>query len=193
MGKWTDIIAERKLPILYDTDKDRLLRIEDVKRSIQAHPDFKRQASALAQTYMRLRARKDVLKATLSSVQLRLDALMQLIVDQYLVEDATSIKLSGGVNYEDNLKAVLGEVERVPIQSIVLPTEPTVRLQFEPYTQVVDKPLNRQWAESMGLKDQLSIHWQTLNFHTKERLEHGEPDPDGVKVYAKPKIVLMKG
>lgn len=126
----------------------------------------RRQAYVLARVYRRLRYVKDILeKQSEKELNVMLEAYTQLIVDQYEVEGTSSIHLDTGES---------------------------VSVHYEPYASVHDRDKLRQWVIDSGLERSMSLAWATLNSMTKERLLKGESEPDGVKAYAMPKIVLRR-
>jgi hypothetical protein len=162
-GKYSKVIDA--LPRMLSTEAPYQERVEQVKASITNDSDFELHASTLAHEYAGLRAEKDKAESFVSEINLRLEAVSQLMADQFEIEGVSSLKTESGQS---------------------------VAVQLEPYARVVDKEANRLWAIKNGLERMMSLPWQTINSQAKEMLLDGMPPPDGVEVFAKTKIVLRK-
>ena len=123
-------------------------------------------ASEYARVYAELRYIRDQIKEWESNVNLLLDAYTTLMLEQFEVEGISSLKMDNG--------------------------QP-VATWLEPYAQVVDREALRLWCLKQGLERSMHIHPSTLTSLTKQMLLRGDPEPDGVRVYAKPKIRLGSG
>ena len=139
-------------------------KVNETKNKIFEDLDGSPSSSALVHEYVAQRGIIDDLKATLSEANLRLEALAQMITDQFDDEDVTSLKIQGA----------------------------TVRVQIEPYASVKDRDLFRRWCIANGLEESLQLPWQSTNSITKERLLAGDPEPDGVEAFQKSKLVLTR-
>lgn len=122
-------------------------------------------AAWLAETYKRLRRLRDDLETIRSSLDLRIEATSQMVVDHYEAENIEMLRLASG-----------GSVTVYP----------------EPYTGVEDRDKLREWAVANGYETQLTLPWQTVNSLAKERLLASEEPPPGVKVFLKNKVVLRQ-
>ena len=122
--------------------------------------------SALARLYIAARKEKEEVDDLLTAAQAKLTAIEQLFIDQSEAEGQYRTGLDGGAS---------------------------VSIQIEPFAQVIDKAANRQWAIDRGWEADLTLPWATVNSRTKEALLEGLPEPPGVKVFAKTKIVFRKG
>lgn len=118
----------------------------------------KRHASVLAESYMQLRAIKDIIATWQSSVQLLLDAYTELMVDQLEVEGMSGLKLGDGRS---------------------------ITTYDEPVGVVKDKEAFRLWCIKNGYETKLQMWPSTMNSLVKERLMTGEEEPDGVEVFAR--------
>jgi hypothetical protein len=125
----------------------------------------KNYASTYAFIYTQIRAVKEELEAHLSNLNLIETAYTQLMQDQFEVEGSKSLTLESGGN---------------------------VRIQLEPYTKVEDPDAFRRWCIDNGMENELQLPWMTANSLCKARLSEGEPEPDGVKLFSKPKVVYTK-
>ena len=121
-------------------------------------------SAALVHAYVQARDEVSDTKKKLYEANLRLEAVTQLLTDRFEDEDITSIKVSGA----------------------------TVRVQIEPYAVIRDKGLFRQWCIDNGLGESLALPWSTANMVTKDRVLAGEPEPSGVEIYQKHKVVMVK-
>ena len=162
-GKYAHVID--KLPKVLGVDPTNQDKIDAVARAISEEPGFTRHGSYLAELYTDIRFEKDAAKQILSEIQLRLDAVEQMLVDQYEVEGTTSVHL------------VTGE---------------SVSVQYEPYAQVTDREAFRLWCLANGLERSMVLHPSTTQSLIKERLLEGEPEPAGINVVAQAKLVLRK-
>ena len=121
-------------------------------------------SAELVRAYVQARDEVSEAKKKLYEANLQLEAVTQLLTDRFEDEDITSIKVSGA----------------------------TVRVQIEPYAVIKDKELFRLWCINNDLKESLALPWSTANMITKERVLAGEPEPSGIEVYQKHKVVLSK-
>src|SRR5512141_2633645 len=71
-------------------------RVDVVKQAIVNEPTFLRHGSALALRYAEVRLKKDKIVKELSDCQVELDAVSQLMADQFEVESVTSVNFTGG-------------------------------------------------------------------------------------------------
>lgn len=110
-----------------------------------------------------LRAEKSSKESELSDINLQLEARHQLLIDIYDEAGVETLKLSSGHS---------------------------VRTQVEPSAVVKDKEVYRKWCVKNGYSELMSLPWQTTNSLTKERLEDGNPEPDGVEIFSRTKVVL---
>jgi hypothetical protein len=149
-------------------DPSKQDKIEDVKMTV-----VDRSARTLAETYIDLRREKNRIQKELSDINVRVEAYEQLL------EDSKETGLGGWGQYgvKDN--------------ALRLSTGDTIRVQKEPYGQVVDKEAFRQWCIANGYERQLQLWPSTMSSIVKERLISGEPEPDGCETYAKTTIVYV--
>jgi hypothetical protein len=162
-GKYAKVV--NALPKLAGEEPAYQDKVTVVKLAMIAEPEYKPGASAMAKAYAAVRAEKARIEEQLSECNLRLTAIEQLLVDQYELEDTASVRLDTGES---------------------------ISVQVEPYAQVQDREAFRQWCVAEGLEKLMSIPWTTANSLTKQRLVDGLPEPPGVTVFAKNKIVLRK-
>jgi hypothetical protein len=162
-GKYAHLVD--KLPKLVSTDAKYQDKIEAVKKEILAeHNADWLPASTLAKDYTEIRIEIDTLEGMLSKTNMRLEAVTQMMINQFEVEDVSSLRITGA----------------------------SIRTQVEPYAQVKDKAAFRKWCIANGLEESLSLPWPSTNSITKERLLAGLPEPDGVEAYQKTKVVLTR-
>lgn len=163
-GKYAEVV--KTLPKLPVSDAGFQEKVQQRKRELIDNDPLKmRSASALAAEYRRLRDSKDEVDQVLSRINLELEAIGQLLIQQYEADDTASVTLVAGGS---------------------------VSIQLEPYAQVVDRDQVRRWAIEEGLERQLALPWQTANSLVKDRLLKGEPEPPGMKAYVRTKIVLRR-
>lgn len=123
-------------------------------------------ASTFARCYATLRRIENELDEHTKEVRLLLKAYEQLTINQYEVEGTMNLKLDTGAS---------------------------VRVQPEPYAQVIDRDAFHDWCRANGLERSMQLPWMTTNSLTKARLLDGQPEPDGVRAFVNTKVVLMKG
>ena len=98
----------QRLEKILNTEPAQQDKINAVKAAMQAEPDFKQHASALAAAYASIRREKDEITAELSECQVRLDAVFQLMAEQYEVEGTTALTLDNGDNIRVQPKLYVG-------------------------------------------------------------------------------------
>lgn len=163
-GKYTEVV--KTLPKLPASDAGFQEKVVARKRELIENDPLKmRSAAALASEYRRLRDAKDEVEKVESRLNLEIEAISQLLVEQYEADGTSSIALATGGS---------------------------VSTQLEPYAQVTDRDVVREWAVKEGLERQLALPWQTANALVKDRLLKGEPEPPGMKAYVRTKIVLRR-
>ena len=169
-GKYRDKL--RGLPKFQSENPKHNQLVSEVKQAIiRGNADLginpiPMQAAALAEEYALLRREKDDKKAELSDVQLRLDAVVALMEEQFEAEGVLSMTLSDGSQ---------------------------IRLDVEPYAVVRDHDKVRQWAKDNDLERSLQLPWTKLNAILKQFVLQGEPPPDGVEAWQKSKPWFSDG
>jgi hypothetical protein len=153
------------LPVADQTYQDRVDKVKADAPASWSPADYGKE-------YMRLRKAKEDLEEQISLVNLHLEAITQLLVES---QDAGAEGWGQYGASDTMLRLVTGD---------------TLRVQPEPYAQVVDKDACREWAVKQGLERLLALPWTTINSHVKQRLMNGEPEPDGVKAYVRKKLVF---
>ena len=162
MGKYDKIVAT--LPRLLGTEPAYQQKVEAVKAAILE--ELPRHASALASEYISIREEKDAAEEVLSEINLRLEAVSQLMSEQFDVEGASSMRLNG---------------------------KGLVSIYYEPAPKVEDKEAFRLWCLANGLERSMQLWPTTTASLLKERLSNGEPEMDGVTAYARRVIRFTKG
>ena len=120
-------------------------------------------ASSLAKLYVTIREEKEQKQRELSEVQVRLDAVEQLLVSTMDTEEISSIKLDSGRS---------------------------ISTWMEPYPQVTDAEAFRLWCIENGLERSLRLWPSTTASLVKQRLMDGKPEPPGITIYAKSVVRL---
>lgn len=128
----------------------------------------------IAQEYAKIRAVKDALAAELSTVQERVTALEQMLVES-LDADEPGWGNYGGT--PTTIKMVNGS---------------SVRVDYEPVGKVEDKEAFRLWCLDNGLERALQLWPSTMNSLVKERALAGDAPPAGVGMFVRAKIVFRK-
>jgi hypothetical protein len=164
MGKYSRVLEG--LPRYRDGEQKYLDKVEDAKTTIRQSGKSSTGLS-LSNQFRELRQRKKDLAKQLSDLNVIIEAHTQILVEQFEVEGVSSMRFS--LDADDKR---------------------LIRVQSEPYAQVTDRDVHRKWAIDNGLERSLMLPWQTTNALAKERLLAGEPEPDGVTVFVKDKIIM---
>lgn len=173
-GKWGKIIDS--LPKYLGTEdkpgyQDRVNAVKtDIVAKVREETEMPPSATGLCNAYAEFYEKKEELEDAVSACNLQMEALRQLMVDQFEVEG-----IEGGLRF-----------------SLDTADKRVIRVQAEPYAQLVDPDANRQWVIETGLERSLRLPWQTLNAIMKKNLDAGQPEPPGVKAYAKYKVVFNR-
>lgn len=162
MGKYDKVLAT--LPRTLGTEPAYQQKVEAVKAIMRSEGPM--HGSALAYTYAQIREEKDVIEEQLSVVNLQLEAISQLMAEQFENEGTTAIGLENGAK---------------------------VSIHYEPTGKVEDKEAFRLWCIENGLEKSLQLWPSTMIALLKERLLAGEDAPDGVTAAARRVIRFSKG
>ena len=173
MGKYTSIID--RLPRMEAPDPAYQERVQAVKDILLTAEGFETTAAALTKEYAGLRREKDKAEEIVSEINLRLEAVSQLLITQFDSEGISKMDLAP-----------------VTVEGVAI-LRPSVSVQLEPYAQVMDKEVFRQWCIAQKLETQMVLPWATTNSLVKARLLEGDPEPDGVIATSRAKIVFRKG
>lgn len=135
-------------------------RVNTLKQALAGEP-----ITDIAALYAELRQEEKALETQVKELNLRIEAVTQLLVTS-----------------QDSGDEAWGQYGASP-NSLRLPSGDTIRVQSEPYGHVVDKEAFRQWCIANGYESQLQLWPTTMNAVTKERLLAGEELPTGVEVF----------
>lgn len=161
-SKYAHVFA--RLTKILNTDPDHQQKVEAVKTEMIAENEFVRQAHWLAAEYGSVRREKAAIEADLSECQVRLDAVEQLMHDQFEVEGMKGLTLANG--------------DKVRV-------EPALGVKF------TDPEKFRLWCladKDLALKMQL--HVSTATALVKRMLEVGQPEPPGTEAVTWDKSVF---
>lgn len=142
-----------KLPPLPDSNPKHS---DLVERAVTRRRGKKQSLGLNLVDYKNYRDLKDRMKIELSAAQIEIDALEKIIREDF---------------------------EAQGIHKMTLDSGETVSVSPEPYAKVEDNEKMVAWAKSVGLEKSLSLAWQTLNSHLKQRLENGQSEMPGVVPY----------
>ena len=159
VGKYTAVAS--KLPPLQPDDKPYQDKVEEVKSEISKRFTSKE----FLKCYCEMRKVKDEARDLLSAANLELEAVSQLLIEQFETEGIESKKLDTGES--------LG-------------------IHPEPYPVINDPEKFRVWCLEQGLEQSMKLPWQSTAAIVKERLLGGEPEPPGVSTFANNKIIFRK-
>ena len=113
-----------------------------------------------------LREKKDTHEEEIRKINVKLEALSQLLIPALESDGMDMFRLETGES---------------------------LSIKDEPYASVENKPMFLNWIKSSGLEDLLTVHYQTMSAMVKERLQKGMQVPPGLKVFIKQSIVRRKG
>ena len=160
-GKYAKVIdtLARAQPPNYQYQEKVKARKEEIRKELgEAFSP-----STLTSLWVQTRYEKEEHEKKEKAINLDLEALTQLVSDQYEIEGLSSVRLDSGES---------------------------VSIQFAPYAVVKDREKARLWAVANGLENELQLPWQTLNSHMSEMLLQGEAIPEGIEIFSKSKLVL---
>jgi hypothetical protein len=158
--------AHLKLPRIVSTEPSKQTKVDYKINEFLVNLGIKPTSAILAAAYAEVRRRKNALKEQLSALEVEVEAIKQLLVEQFESEDMSSLKLGNG---------------------------DAVRIQIEPYL-VVEVPAKfRKWCVANGFEQSLQLPWSTANSMVKGLLLRGKPEPDGTSAYMLSKAVFSPG
>lgn len=114
--------------------------------------------SMLASKFADAKRIKDQLEESVSSINVEIEALSQLLVSALECEDVQKVELATGA---------------------------LVYLQDSVYPKVEDKEKLIKWAKKHGMENLLQLPWQTTRGIATEALTEGRKLPDGITVFLK--------
>ncbi len=148
-------------------DEKHYDKVQKAKQEWERDPQFRRQAAWLAAQYAELRRQKDEIEEALSDVQVDLDAITQMMEEQFDVEGIDSLRLDGGDK---------------------------VRLEPGIYPKVVDPEKFRQWClADADLSKQMVLHPSRAQSLIRKMLLAGEAEPPGTEAVVYNKVVFTQG
>jgi len=164
-GKYADVVSK-----LSRIGQPRSERVEKVREQYRS-----KSAIDLARVYADLRRAKDEVEDTLSSINVRIEAIASLLITAYEQEGVSSLKI-----------AETG-------QSVSVQSEPIAAFEgTTPEERAAAKERFRLWCITNGFERQMALHPQTTQALVKQMLLDGQPEPDGIKAYALDKLVLRQ-
>lgn len=155
-----------KLPKILGIDPKKQAMVEVIKEGMKKEPGFRMWSSDLAKRFALIRAEKAAAQATLAEIELRLEAVSQLMADQFGAEGLSNIGLANGGG---------------------------VALYYEPTAKILDKEGFRLWCVEAGYVKSLHMHSGKMVSIVKERILTGAPEPAGLQVGSRRVIRLTKG
>lgn len=91
---------------------------------------------------------------------------------------------AAGVMDEALMDLAVQQLKAEGVKSLRLPDGRGVTTWPEPYPSIEDEGKWRQWCKDNGYEPKMNLLWQTMRSIVNERLEKGEPLPDGIKVWS---------
>ena len=159
MGKYSTVAS--KLPPLQSDEQTYQENVEAIKQEISSAT----QSTNFLHVYAEYRNARDAVREKLSAANLNLEAISQLLIEQFEVEGIESKRLDTGES--------LG-------------------FHPEPYPGINDPEEFRLWCLEQGLERSMKLPWQSTSAIVKERLLSGEAEPPGITTYAKSKLVFRR-
>ena len=159
MGKYT--VVSSNLPPLQPTDKSYQDKVEEHKATLSTFTP-----KAILKLYVKQRKVRNKAKDNLGQANLELEAISQLLIEQFEAEGIESKKLETGES---------------------------LSVHPEPYPVINNNEVFRLWCVKEGLERLMKLPWQSTSAIVKERLLNGEAEPPGVTTYSKQKISFRKG
>ena len=164
-SKYAQVFA--RLEKTLNTDPKHQEKVNAVKSAMQVEPDFKQHASALASEYAAIRREMDEITAAKSECQVRLDAVFQLMAEQYEVEGTSSLTLDNG---------------------------DSIRVQPKLYVGFPDPEAFRLWClADPDLSRKMRLLPATASSLVSQMAFAGEVEPPGVKLSIVDQAVFTKG
>lgn len=166
MGKWSWLRG--KFPKFQAEDADHALRIQKAQEAIKLElqeAGLPVDLGQLGERYNKERNLKDKKEDELSDINLKIEALTQMVTTEFDQQHITQFRLDNGAS---------------------------ISLKDDAYTQVVDKDEWLGWVKETGREHLLSVHYQTMNSLVKEMLEQGVEPPPGLKVFLKTGLILRR-
>jgi hypothetical protein len=122
--------------------------------------------SDLARTFSSVKQRKKSFEDLISIANIELEALSQMLVENFEVTGLSKFQLSTGE---------------------------TCYQQTEPYSSVMDQEALLAWVKKEKMQALLSLAWATMNALNKERLVAGKAPLPGTAVFLKTSVRLRGG
>lgn len=163
-GKYAEITD--RLPTWQQEEPTYQAKVDAKKREIYEEIGDALSSASIAILYKRIRQDKEAAEKILYDINIEMNAITQMLVDRYEIDEITSMKLETG---------------------------DSVSIHYEPYAVVEDKEKIWEWCRANGYEREMQLSWNTLNAITKERLIQGQPEPDGVRAYTRVKPSYRKG
>jgi hypothetical protein len=126
----------------------------------------KLEATALVEMFSLARQKKKSFEAEVSEVNIELEALSQLLVENFEASGLAKLQLATGE---------------------------TCYTQTEPYSSVQDQAALLAEIKKQKMQSMLTLAWGTMNALNKERLVAGKPPLPGTQVFLKTSVRLRGG
>jgi hypothetical protein len=164
-SKWSKF--RDKLPA-FENESSFQEKVNEAKQFILAGADTPEGANVnrLARLFSERYAAKKALEEIISTHNIDLEALSQLLVDILQDDNAQKVELSSGI---------------------------TVFLADTPYPSIEDEKTFYTWLHKNKMDELLSLNHQTLKVIISETLQAGRPLPPGTKVFLKTQARIRNG
>lgn len=123
-------------------------------------------AANLGLVLVKARREKERLEELEKAQNLIIEAMTQELVELLESQDFTSLKLGNGIS---------------------------LSIKDDVYCTVKDKALFLKWIDDEGLRDLLTVNYQTMSSMVKTKIIEGEQIPPGVETYFKQGIMVRGG
>lgn len=163
MGKYDAL--KGKLP-MFQQEPSFQRKVEEMRNRYQAQHGDLLTSSELARIFNSVRQIKKKLEEEISTVNIELEVLSQLLVENFEASGLSKIQLTTGE---------------------------TCYTQTEPYSSVSDQQALLAFIKKQKMQNLLTLQWQTMNSLNKERLTAGKSPLPGTEVFLKTAVRLRGG
>jgi hypothetical protein len=164
MGKYSTLRG--KIPA-FQEESSYQEKVNDEKLLILGSAnDEDANVTRLASLFVAAKQTKDAYEDKISELNVRLEALSQMIVEHLEGEQIQKVELASGA---------------------------LIYLQDTPYPIVKDRDAVLDWIKKQKMQSLLTVHFQTLKAMTSERLVTGKPCIPGTEVFLKTQARVRNG
>lgn len=157
MGKYTKLVESGVLPKLPVEKGDFQDKVEAYKTELlKEDSELLKKPINLSMKYRETRDEKDALEKQVKALNVKIEALEQMLETAYEAQELHSLSFAGGIN---------------------------LAMHPEPIPKVEDKEAFRRWCLAEGFEKQMVLHSSTVKGLVADRLLEGLPLPTGVRAF----------